>query len=613
MRALMGLIKDRHGTYYAQQKVPERLQVAVARVLGGGKPKQAYLKKSLGTKDLRTANVRAKPVQMEFDRVLREAAALAAPKIKQPLRSSLNAAEITRMAEALYGKLLADDEAFRFGGRAHVAKTVEWVRRNEDPSFKLPYPLERLREHGWQPEQLARQREHMAHELETMREALALGDITAVEDDVALLLAEFDIELDRKSSSYRELGTQALRAYVRGLQAIEQRNAGEPVETPAFTKSPIGAPQAVGGTLRAAFDGWKKERVRAKGTLHEYGRAVEMFVQLHGDLLVANIKKTQAREFREALQLVPVASLRTGKLKTATLPELADYGRKHPKAAKVTSRTVNKQLGAVQAVARWAFDKGLVPDEAQWTDPFNKLRLPEERSERTSFETSELQSLFDKPVFTEHKYPVGAHGDAGFWLPILALFSGARQAELGSLTVANVRVDAQTEAALLYFVTSRARGKRLKTETSERVVPVHPEALRLGFMNHVEARRQADGPDGWLFPFVSPDKGKAGVPAFSKWFGRYLRAAGVKDQAKVFHSFRHTVKDALRRGEADPEVREALIGHAQDSSVGAGYGANAMLSRFGAKALVRAVNCISYPGLDLSKVRPFVASDRKKR
>jgi hypothetical protein len=101
MRALMGLIKDRHGTFYAQQKVPERLQVAVARYLGNGKPRQVYQKKSLGTKDLRTANVRAKPVLAAFDRVLREAAALAVPKSAPPLRSSLNAAEIARMSEAL--------------------------------------------------------------------------------------------------------------------------------------------------------------------------------------------------------------------------------------------------------------------------------------------------------------------------------------------------------------------------------------------------------------------------------------------------------------------------------------------------------------------------------
>ena len=53
MRALMGLIKDRHGTYYAQQKVPQRLQAAVARCLGNGKSKQVYQKKSLGTKPIR--------------------------------------------------------------------------------------------------------------------------------------------------------------------------------------------------------------------------------------------------------------------------------------------------------------------------------------------------------------------------------------------------------------------------------------------------------------------------------------------------------------------------------------------------------------------------------
>jgi hypothetical protein len=32
MRALTGLIKDRHGTYYAQRRVPGHLQAAVARV-----------------------------------------------------------------------------------------------------------------------------------------------------------------------------------------------------------------------------------------------------------------------------------------------------------------------------------------------------------------------------------------------------------------------------------------------------------------------------------------------------------------------------------------------------------------------------------------------------
>src|SRR5450759_4105224 len=116
-RVLMGVIKDRHGTYHAQQKVPLRLQAAVARVRGLDRDKQVNLKASLGTKDLKTANVRAKPVLAGFDRIIREATALAAqPQVPQPLRTSLNSAEVTRMVEALYGKLLAEDEANRFGG-----------------------------------------------------------------------------------------------------------------------------------------------------------------------------------------------------------------------------------------------------------------------------------------------------------------------------------------------------------------------------------------------------------------------------------------------------------------------------------------------------------------
>jgi hypothetical protein len=232
-RALMGLIRNRHGMWSVQRKVPERLQIAVARVLNNGKRKQVHLKKSLGTKDLKAANIRATSVIAGFDRTIASATVLAAHASAPALqRQSLNGAEIARMAEALYGKLLADDEAFRFGGRAFVADGVEWIRRNEDSDFELPYPIESVREHGWKPEQLAQQKENMVHELATMREALALGDISAVEDDVSLLLSDFQISLDRKSASYRELATLALQAHVRALQAIDKRNAGEVVETP---------------------------------------------------------------------------------------------------------------------------------------------------------------------------------------------------------------------------------------------------------------------------------------------------------------------------------------------------------------------------------------------
>ncbi|WGR70340.1 MULTISPECIES: hypothetical protein [unclassified Bradyrhizobium] len=121
-------------------------------------------------------------------------------------------------------------------------------------------------------------------------------------------------------------------------------------------------------------------------------------------------------------------------------PDIRKVSREHPEAPRITAATINKQLGSVQAICVWASDNGLIPDDVQWTDPFSRLRLPTERSERTSFEIAELQSLFNAPRFTEHRFPLGAHGAAGFWLPVLALYTGARQAELGRLNADNVLI-----------------------------------------------------------------------------------------------------------------------------------------------------------------------------
>jgi hypothetical protein len=99
MRAMMGLIKDRHGTYYAQRRVPDRLQEAVARVLNSEKPKQVFLKKSLGTKVLKAANVAATHVLADFDRTLASAEALLK---ERPSVSLITDAQIRRMAESYY-------------------------------------------------------------------------------------------------------------------------------------------------------------------------------------------------------------------------------------------------------------------------------------------------------------------------------------------------------------------------------------------------------------------------------------------------------------------------------------------------------------------------------
>lgn len=147
-------------------------------------------------------------------------------------------------------------------------------------------------------------------------------------------------------------------------------------------------------------------------------------------------------------------------------------------------------------------------------------------------------------------------------------------------------------------------GKRVKSKASERVVPVHPELVKLGFLDYVGWRAR-DGSSSWLFPTVAPDQRRA-LAAWSKWFGQYLRKRiGVSDPDRVFHSFRHYFQDGLRRSTSDAELRDAPPGRSsRNKSVSRDYGAKEALARWGVQALKEAVDKITYPGLDLSRVRP---------
>jgi integrase len=295
----------------------------------------------------------------------------------------------------------------------------------------------------------------------------------------------------------------------------------------------------------------------------------------------------------------------------AGLPELSQWGREHPEAPKVSAGTVNKQLGAVQAIAGWGHRNGLVPDEVPWSDPFKEMRLEEERSTRGPFDARGLQAIFNAPLFTEQDIPAGGKGPAAVWLPLLALFAGGRQAEFAGLRVSDIREDIDTRTVFMWIAADKKVDRTVKTITSERVVPIHPELRKLGLLEYV-ADRKHDGEKAWLFPAIAPDQ-RGGLKAWSKWWGHYLRDhIGIEDRDMVFHSFRHGFTDRARAAGVAEEVRKALMGHSDASTVSGGYGAKNMLHRWGARLLAEAIEKISYPGLDLSRVKPLGAPTRTR-
>lgn len=82
----------------------------------------SWLKRSLGTKDIRQANTRAKLVLMEFDQII---AKVEATLKLLPVKVSLSDHEIKRIVAYRYAFMLAEDEEHRNGGRGTQLKAIK--------------------------------------------------------------------------------------------------------------------------------------------------------------------------------------------------------------------------------------------------------------------------------------------------------------------------------------------------------------------------------------------------------------------------------------------------------------------------------------------------------
>ena len=113
----------------------------------------------------------------------------------------------------------------RLGVASEKRMEAEHIRLEGRP-FSGPwrYPYNTLPAHGLSPAQLAEYRQQLAESLKDFREALALGDISAVQDHIAEAEDVFQINMDRQSPSFHKLGIEVLRAYARpaGHRAAER-------------------------------------------------------------------------------------------------------------------------------------------------------------------------------------------------------------------------------------------------------------------------------------------------------------------------------------------------------------------------------------------------------
>jgi len=145
-----------------------------------------------------------------------------------------------------------------------------------------------------------------------------------------------------------------------------------------------------------------------------------------------------------------------------------------------------------------------------------------------------------------------------YWLPLVALFTGARLGELCQRTPEDVL---QENEVWLLRIHQEGQGMHLKNNFSERDVPIHPKLIELGFLEFATQRK---GRDQLLFFANSKMKAADQLSEdFSKHFRRHLVSCGAKTPKTSFHSFRHNFEDACRAANLTRGIAASLMGHSE--------------------------------------------------
>ena len=225
----------------------------------------------------------------------------------------------------------------------------------------------------------------------------------------------------------------------------------------------------------------------------------------------------------------------------------------------MSTKSVNKHVGGVGGLLRYCLDLGIVTvNYATGLKLSEKGRVDEERS---SYSVDDLKSIVSnlprKPTLPER-----------FWIPLIGCYSGMRLNEICQLYVDDVL---QVEGIWCFSING-AKDKRLKNTASERMLPVHPKLVELGFLEHCEKIRKTAAPRLWTNLTWMDVHGYSN--GFGSWYQRFNRKYVTDDPKKVFHSFRHLVTDTLKQAGVQDSLIAELIGHS--------HGNHAMtMSRYG--------------------------------
>lgn len=264
----------------------------------------------------------------------------------------------------------------------------------------------------------------------------------------------------------------------------------------------------------------------------------------------------------------------------------------------LSTTTVKRYLRVFKEFLTYAQRKGYV---SAALNVQIEIPVKDSRQSYDRFTKAELLKIFNPEYYP---YPEDENFAYRYYIPLMALYSGARLNELCQLYCDDIK----KENNIYYMIfTDERPDQHLKNKVSKRIVPIHPKIIEMGFLDYllsVKSKRKQR-----VFYQLTYAQYNHYADKMSKWFGRYLESIGISGKRKVFHSFRHTVKPELRDANVGREYQNAICGWEGIDTGERVYGSN-----FPIEILYNEICKLQYPYLDenLKKIKARVPSPRQR-
>lgn len=312
----------------------------------------------------------------------------------------------------------------------------------------------------------------------------------------------------------------------------------------------------------------RREPDQADKRILDYTPAINRFIECYGDLDIGDITKKHVMQYRSMLEGLP----RYPKQEIAKLPIHERIEKAKELSLKTLSFvTVKNLVKGLSAVLQFAVGEGIIEQNPAHSLPTRKTPL-KPRTHK-GYHRHEIDRIFGHDLF-QHRLPL-FRGEAAYWIPMIAYYSGARVEEIAQLR----RRDIKEQDGITFFsITNGGEGEErlsVKNGGSIRSVPVHSHLIELGFIEYVEL--QADR----IFPLLTRGTKRKLSHKLSSWWGDFVREILIERGSEIsrpMHYFRDTVQTLFRSAKIHPDVMDRIGGwHTAERSERASYGEAEMI------------------------------------